>query len=100
GVSGTYGSLDIDGSGNWTYTLANNATNVQALPAGATPTDTITVHSTDGTTHAITITVHGTNDAATFSGNDTGSVTEDGTLTATGTLTASDADTGESNFPV
>src|SRR5690606_5780034 len=30
-VAGIYGSLTIDASGSWTYTLANDQTNVQSL---------------------------------------------------------------------
>ena len=99
-ASGTYGSLTIDASGNWTYTLDNANAAVQALPLGATMNDTVTVTAIDGTTHDITITITGTNDAAVIAGVDTGDVTEDGGAlqVTSGTLTISDIDTGEELF--
>src|SRR6185295_20308135 len=105
-LSGTYGSLVIDGSGNWTYTLDNNDTDTEALKASDNPTDTITVTSTDGTTHDIVIDITGADDEPVFTGDDTGSVVEAGgtananagTPTASGTLVATDPDAGESGF--
>ena len=98
--AGTYGSLTVDAAGNWTYTLDNNNAAVQALGAGATMTDTVTVSAIDGTTHDITVTINGTNDAAVIGGVDTGAVTEDGGAlqSTTGTLTISDIDTGDDQF--
>ena len=52
---------------------------MQALPAGATLTDTITVTSEDGTdTQVITITITGTNGVATSPATVSGGVVEDG----------------------
>ena len=101
-ASGNYGSATIDANGNWTYTLDNANADVQALPAGATLNDVVTVAAIDGTTHDITITINGTNDAAVIGGVDTGGVTEDGGVaeTVSGTLTISDVDTGEELFTV
>ncbi|MGB5213034.1 MAG: VCBS domain-containing protein, partial [Anderseniella sp.] len=62
-VAGTYGSLAIDGSGNWTYTLDNANATVQALAPNDTINDVVTVTAVDGTTHDITVTINGTNDA-------------------------------------
>src|SRR5262245_45827579 len=88
-VSSKYGTWSIDKDGNWNYLVDNNNNTVQALPAGATLTDTFTVQSQDlGTSKTVTITITGVNDTATFGPNGTtGTVTEDGTLTATGTVT-------------
>jgi VCBS repeat-containing protein len=100
-VAGTYGSLAIDTAGVWTYTAANSQTAIQELGAGDTLTDTITVESTDGTTHDVVITINGTNDGAVIAGDAVGSVTEDAStpdLTDTGTLTISDVDGGEAVF--
>jgi large repetitive protein len=98
-VPGVHGSLVIDTAGAWTYTLNNSDPAVQALAAGSTLTDTVTVSSADGTTHNVTITVTGVNDAAVIGGTSTGSVTEDlAPYTTTGTLTVSDVDTGQSLF--
>lgn len=63
-IIGSHGSLTIGADGNWTYTLENDADAVQALPGGATVTDSVTVRTTGGVTAAVTITVTGTNDPA------------------------------------
>ena len=94
-VAGTYGDLEIDEDGNWTYTLNGAA---EALAEGEEVTDTVTVTSADGTTHDITVTVTGTNDAAVIGGDDTGAITE-GDAPITGTLTITDIDgAGEEAF--
>ncbi len=82
---GPYGSLEIDPDGNWTYTLDNDATEVQQLKEGETVERQITVKSADGTEHVITITIAGTDETATVG---TGAVQEDTVLTADGRLTA------------
>nr|WP_230853533.1 VCBS domain-containing protein [Vibrio harveyi] len=56
------GELEIDQQGRWHYYIDNRKPEVQSLGAGETLTDTVTVHSKDGTTHDITLTIHGTND--------------------------------------
>ncbi|WP_234497372.1 VCBS domain-containing protein [Vibrio maritimus] len=74
--SGKYGHLMLLSDGRWSYGVAagthdwyrgNVKTNVGSaidqLGQGETLTDTITVHSKDGTTHDIVITIHGDNDA-------------------------------------
>ncbi len=96
-VAGTYGSLSIDAAGNWAYTAADSAA-LQALGAGDTVVDKMTVTTPDGTTHTIAVTLEGSNDAPVISGVDTGTVEEDGVLTATGKLTADDVDASESGF--
>ena len=62
-----YGTPSIDQDGNWTYTLANDRTNVQALAEGQTAIDTFTVQVTDEhgavATQAVDVAVMGTNDA-------------------------------------
>ena len=57
GVAGTYGTFSIDASGHWTYTLANAAANVQALPAGASIVENFTVSSADGSSRTVAVTV-------------------------------------------
>jgi VCBS repeat-containing protein len=61
---GTYGSFTFNElTGQWTYTLDNDAAHVQALGAGQEVTDTLTVTSFDGTdSETITVTIAGTND--------------------------------------
>jgi VCBS repeat-containing protein len=109
-ATGTYGSLALNGnSGEWTYTLANAAANVQALTAGETVTDTFTVRVTDDQggfdEQVVTITITGTNDDPVIqTGAFTGSVIElpagslvdqDSVLTSTGTFFITDADAGD-----
>ncbi|SNB59111.1 type I secretion C-terminal target domain (VC_A0849 subclass) [Marinobacter sp. es.042] len=99
-ATANYGSPTVDGSGNWTYTLDNTNTTVQALKAGETLTDTITFTSDDGTTATQDITINGTDDVPLISGDTTGAVTEDdaNTLTVTGALAATGGDAGEDVF--
>ncbi|MGL1115716.1 VCBS domain-containing protein, partial [Vibrio vulnificus] len=73
-VAGNLGTLHLTDSGAWTYVLDNTDPTVQALGKGSTATDTITVHSADGTPHQVTITVNGTNDKAVIAGTDSGVV--------------------------
>ncbi|WP_422109439.1 VCBS domain-containing protein [Vibrio lentus] len=97
-IAGTLGILHLTNSGTWTYDLDNTNPTVQALGKGTTATDTITVHSADGTPHQITITVNGTNDKAIIGGTNSGAVTEESQLQTSGTLTVTDVDTGEAHF--
>ena len=99
-ISGTYGSLVIDESGNWNYSADNTQTAIQALAHGDSLTDSIEVTAIDGSSQTITITINGTNDVALIGGVVTGSVTEDAsaTLTISGALTITDTDSGEASF--
>jgi len=104
-LSGSYGSLSITEGGTWTYTLDDRG---QSLTDGqaATETFTVTAETADGetVTETVTVSLTGSDDVPTFSGADTGTVTEDinlndtGALEATGTLVVTDADAGESVF--
>lgn len=101
-IDSPLGSLAINASGAWTYTLDNTLSAVQALPEGVTHIDRFEVSSFDqSTAQTIVVTVTGVNDIPDISGQTSGSVTEDNpegtaTLTTTGTLTVDDVDTGES----
>ncbi|OQS45131.1 hypothetical protein B0T49_19705, partial [Chromobacterium violaceum] len=96
------GSISIDADGNWHYSVDNSK--VQYLGLGDTRTEIFTVYAKDGTAHDITVVVNGVNDAATFSGNDAGAVTEDlnvsaaNTLDYSGKLNVADADQGQASF--
>ncbi len=57
----------INDRGDWGYSIDNSKPAIQQLGQNETLTDTITVHSKDGTTHDIVITIHGDNDAPTVS---------------------------------
>ncbi|WMD22996.1 retention module-containing protein [Achromobacter seleniivolatilans] len=97
---GIYGTLTVDASGKWTYTLDNASANVQGLKEGQQVTDTIIVTVNDGNggtaQQPITITITGTNDAPVITGQTSGSVTEDYALTVNGKLNVVDADVGQS----
>ncbi|MEZ9832769.1 VCBS domain-containing protein [Vibrio breoganii] len=79
-AAGTYGTLDVDRNGEWTYTLNNANQNVQRLGAGVQVTDTIKVQSADGTSQDITVSITGTNDAPTVSHVLTKTLNEDSSL--------------------
>ncbi|UVM34409.1 VCBS domain-containing protein [Pseudomonas sp. B21-019] len=101
--TGTYGSIAVDGSGQWTYTLANGtdgvASAVQSLKAGETHNEVFTIQVSDGLggvdTQQVTVTVTGSNDAPVLSfasGNDAGAVQEDSTLSVSGQFSSADID--------
>ncbi|TAL27839.1 MAG: type I secretion C-terminal target domain-containing protein [Alphaproteobacteria bacterium] len=92
-----YGTFEVLANGQWTYTLDNASSVIQALPDGAILTDTLTVTSEDGTdTEVITITITGTNDVPTVAGALTAGAAEgDAAFTADLLAGASDVDTGE-----
>ena len=92
-AAGTYGTFNIETSGDWTYRLNNDDDDTNALTANQTATDAFRLTTTDSGGATVTITITGANDAATFSGTRTGAVTEDATDNrATGTITVSDVD--------
>ncbi|WP_263834096.1 VCBS domain-containing protein [Sulfurospirillum oryzae] len=104
----TYGSIGIDSTGKWTYTLDNSLSTTQALAEGETKTLNYTARVMDDkgayVDQTITVTVKGTNDAPVISGTALGDAVEAGVVTitgvttpvaavvATGTLSASDVD--------
>ncbi|WP_241693515.1 VCBS domain-containing protein, partial [Endozoicomonas acroporae] len=61
-ITGSYGDLMLDASGQWTYSADNSQSAIQQLGEGETLTETLTVTSADGTTHTLTITLNGSND--------------------------------------
>ena len=63
--TGTYGSLTIDADGLWTYIVDDANPVVDALNAGESLTDMVTVTTEDGTEQVITITIEGANDEPT-----------------------------------
>ncbi|WP_170877370.1 MULTISPECIES: VCBS domain-containing protein, partial [Cobetia] len=95
--SDDYGTFSINESGEWTYTLDNEAAAVQGLDAGDTVSQSCVVELSDGTTTTVDIVITGTDDLPVITA-DSGAVEEDGTLEATGTLTATDADNPDLAF--
>jgi VCBS repeat-containing protein len=96
-AAGSYGSLAVDVSGGWTYTLDNDA--AQSLSVGETHDEQFTVQVADehGVTsdRVVTITITGSNDVPELGAGDvTGGVEEDVLLAASGQLTATDVDNG------
>ncbi|WP_216824702.1 VCBS domain-containing protein [Paragemmobacter aquarius] len=82
GLTGTYGSFTFNAvSGAWTYDLNDAAANVQALRAGETVSDRITVTSQDGTaSQVVVVTITGTNDAPTVAVSPSVGSTTDATV--------------------
>ncbi|WP_241909017.1 VCBS domain-containing protein [Vibrio sp. 10N.222.52.B12] len=97
-IVGSLGTLHLTNSGQWTYDLDNTNPAVQALGKGSTVTDTITVHSVDGTPHQVIITINGTNDAATVSSATVAVDETDKAITTSGTLTSTDVDNPDNTF--
>ena len=92
GAAGLYGSLTLDASGAYVYTLNNNLAVVKQLGLGETLTDTFTYTVTDnygGTaTNTLTVTVNGINTPPLTGTITAGSVTEDTNTVLTGIMTA------------
>jgi VCBS repeat-containing protein len=97
--TGVYGSIAVDATGQWTYTLANAAH--QDLAAGESHDEAFTIRVTDDhgafVDQAVKVTVVGTNDAPVITNAAAaraGAVQEDQQLTAVGQLSAADVDHG------
>ncbi len=101
-MSGNLGTLDINSSGLYTYSVANSA--VQSLGAGVTKTESFTITSFDNTQKVVNFTITGTNDGPTIGAPTVSAVTEDvgadaaGRLMATGTIHIDDVDAGQAGF--
>ncbi|MCT8864357.1 VCBS domain-containing protein [Shewanella xiamenensis] len=96
-AKGRHGHFSLDEQGAWQYRLDNTDPAVQALKAGETLTDTLMVHSADGSSHELHITVQGSNDAPVLQAQSQ-SVTEDGSQLR-GQMVAQDVDHGDAlNF--
>ena len=90
---GTYGTLQLNADGTYTYTLAANA---QPLAQGETATDSFTYTVSDGSlsdTGVLTITINGANDAP-VANPDTASGTENQTLSIAVLANDTDIDHG------
>ena len=83
-----YGSFSIDAAGNWTFTPNASA---DSIAVGSNGTETFTVETADGTTQVVSIVITGTADAATISGDTSGTTADDDTAVS-GILSVSDVD--------
>ena len=72
GLSGTYGSLTMDATGAWTYSLDNASLAVQALGAGTVVSDVLTVQTIDGTSALVTVSIAGAAENNLILGTDAG----------------------------
>jgi VCBS repeat-containing protein len=102
-IAGTHGTLTIDATGAFSYSVDNASASVQALRPGETLTDTFTYTAENpfGSEIAnLTVSINGLNDAAIVGGDDAAEVTEDAGSPPfdLGILTVSDVDTSESSF--
>jgi VCBS repeat-containing protein len=93
-VAGTYGTLNINSAGRWTY-VTNSV--LDELEEGQTVSDSFTVSSADGTTTTVKITIVGTNDPAILSAAHVVLTETNEPLSAGGKLTISDVDSPQ-NF--
>jgi VCBS repeat-containing protein len=94
-LAGTYGTFTFTAAtGVWGYTLDSARAVTQALTAGQSVTDTLTVTSIDGTaSHTITVTVNGAGETPTDISLSGTSVAENSLSgTAVGTLSTTDVD--------
>ncbi len=91
-----YGTYSITEDGEWSYDLDSSLS--QALNALG-DTETITFTTIDASPHNITINLIGSNDGATISGVDTGSITEASELTVfSGQILVTDIDNDDNKF--
>ncbi|PMG70415.1 hypothetical protein BCU84_20355, partial [Shewanella sp. 10N.286.51.B7] len=102
-LQGQFGTLSINNLGHWTYTADNSQSAIQGLKTGESLTDTLLVHSVDGTEQKISVTINGTDDKAVISGTSSAQLTEDkdvhqGQLHVDGALTVTDVDNGQNQF--
>jgi VCBS repeat-containing protein len=78
GNNATYGTYGITSSGNWTYTVDNGNTLVDALNIGSTLVDTFTVTTSNGINRTVSVAINGADDAPVLSefSTNTGNLTE------------------------
>ena len=99
-IATAYGTFTINRNGGWYYRLNDDNAAVQALNAGRTLHDRVTITTTGGTAAEIDITIEGANDAAVITGTTRDTVIEKGGVangtpgdaTASGNLDVTDID--------
>ncbi|ATC56832.1 VCBS domain-containing protein [Vibrio anguillarum] len=90
------GQFILHADGRWLYKVDNDNTHINSLGDGDTFTETLTVHSKDGTTHQLTSTIHGTNDKPVIDATSAVTAIEGGHTAHKGQITTTDVDTGDS----
>ncbi|MDR7308817.1 VCBS domain-containing protein, partial [Rhodoferax saidenbachensis] len=96
-MDGTYGKLQLNADGSYSYMLNNDAAVVQSMGRNATVTDTFSYTVQDNAvdnksvTSNLTIAIQGTNDGPQVNGDVT-QVKEDATISATGNVLGNDTD--------
>jgi VCBS repeat-containing protein len=100
-----FGEIHYDEQGNWQYALNNQLTNIQALGAGDTLTESISLTADNGGVFLVDITINGSNDLASISGTTTETVVaepnnsaDDNIVDVSGKLNITDIDAGEAGF--
>jgi VCBS repeat-containing protein len=97
-ISGNFGNAEITASGEWRYTLNNDAQAVQGLKGGEKLYDLFSVKTLDGSKQLIQITIEGTDDAPLLGGSNIGVLDLASQINSSGSLTINDPDFGESRF--
>ena len=100
-ITGKFGTLSVQASGAWRYSLLNDSPLVQAIPFGQTSIDTFSVlwyGSEVPIIGFLDIKVEGANDPATFSGERTGALNPADSDTISGKLVVMDPDDKESQI--
>ncbi|MFC1236516.1 VCBS domain-containing protein [Vibrio sp. F74] len=95
-LQGQYGEMSINSNGHWSYTAHNAGTAVQGLKTGEQLTETLLVHSIDGTEQKVTVTIDGTDDKPVIT-TITASTAIEGATATTGTITSTDKDLGDTS---
>ncbi|GEM81341.1 VCBS domain-containing protein [Vibrio superstes] len=97
-LTGKYGTLTVGPDGHYAFNLNPKSPAFILLQGHEVGTDSFVIHLSNGLQQTITVPVSGNNEAAQFSGDLTGAVTEDlnvssnGLITTQGTLSVSDQD--------
>uniref|UniRef100_UPI00260FD3EF tandem-95 repeat protein n=1 Tax=uncultured Azohydromonas sp. TaxID=487342 RepID=UPI00260FD3EF len=103
-LTGVFGTLRLNSSGAYTYTVDNANTQVNALNGGDTLTEvfyyTVTNSAGKSDTATLTVTINGANDAP-LAGDDTLSAVEDDSVTYSASeLLANDSDVDSSSLTI
>ncbi len=103
-VNGTYGTIRINSTGTYLYTLNNSNSAVNALNTGQTLSESFDYTVSDGTAADVgrlTVTINGiTDNRAPVAVNDSRSITEDGAIPVSGNVLSNDTDADGNSLSV